>query len=89
MGKPIARVSDTGGGCGGSGVITSSSAHWLMRGQYVALHGDTYQCSRHGQQRLIADHPFTIRGKSIVRQGDRTTCGATIYTGGEGTESGL
>lgn len=88
MSFPISRNGDTGSGCGGNGTIVGASSHWTLRGSLVALNGDSYSCSKHGSQSLIASHRFSIHGKSIVRVGDRTTCGATINTGANGATSG-
>ena len=88
MAVPISRNGDTGAGCGSTGVIVGASSHWNMRGSLVALHGDAYACAEHGIQSLVSNHTFTIRGRSIIRVGDTTTCGATIQTGAPGTFSG-
>lgn len=82
----IARNGDRGDGCGGNGVITGASSRYTCRGSLVARNGDAYQCTRHGTRAVIANHHWTLDGQSIVLVGDKTTCGATIRTGAEGTD---
>lgn len=86
--KPIACVGHRGKGCndGGSGEIVGSSSHFTVRGRLAALDGDSYRCRVHGMQKLIATSHFEVSGKKLARMGDKTTCGATIFEGAEGTE---
>lgn len=77
----VARLTDIGGGCGGSGYISRVSTHFECYGQPAAVHDDDYTCSKHGGQRLIGSSHMEVDGRSIIRVGDRTTCGATILTG--------
>ncbi len=81
VGRQIARLGDTGGGCGGSGVITNVSSHFECYGALVALHGDGYSCSKHGGQTLIGTSHLGVFDLSVIRVGDRSTCGAIINTG--------
>jgi uncharacterized Zn-binding protein involved in type VI secretion len=82
----IARQGDRGSGCGGSGSITGASTHFSCRGARAAKDGDSYSCSKHGQQSVKGNHHWKINGKSIILEGDKTTCGATIQSGAGGTD---
>lgn len=84
----IARNGDKGGGhlCGSTGVITGASSHFQCRGPLAAKDGDTYMCRKHGKQKCVASHHFTLNGKSIVLVGDLTSCGAKIQEGARGTD---
>ena len=82
----VARLGDTGGGCGGTGVITGSAAKTTVDGKLVARVGDKYTCTLHLVQSIsTGSSKYVCEGKATAVVGSLTSCGATINSGASDT----
>lgn len=78
--KSIARLGDSGfhNFDQDPGNIISSSADVLVDGVGIARNGDLYNCSWHGTVFVLGTSKHYVNGERLVRDGDKTTCDATI-----------
>lgn len=83
MGKPVARLGDTGSH-GGS--ITTGSSSIPVNGKAVACVGDIYDCPKHGPNPIVTGAQSVFgQGNLVAHVGSRTACGATITSGSPDT----
>ena len=82
----VARLGDTGSGCGGSGVITGSASKTTVDGKLVARVGDQYTCSLHLVQSITTgSSKYICEGAVTAVVGSSTSCGAIIDSGASDT----
>lgn len=77
----IVRQGDTGLHGPFTGVVSRATGSATLNGKKVAVHGDLYKCSKHGNQKIIATGSATLDGKKVVKVGDKAACGAVILKG--------
>ncbi len=76
--KPLITLGDK---TSHGGTVVSASSVILHEGQPVACDGDLVTCpiTGHSPAKIIASgQGFTIDGKSVAHDGDKTTCGAIL-----------
>ncbi|AFI89813.1 PAAR domain-containing protein [Pectobacterium parmentieri] len=76
MSKPLIVLGDK---TDHGGVVTTACSGFKNQGAIVACAGDTVVCPQHGTT-VIVGHAqgFSINGKGVAREGDKTSCGASL-----------
>lgn len=62
------------------GTVITASGHAQTGGRNIACVGDKVKCPRHKDDETIVtgDASLLIDGKPVAREGDKTSCGATL-----------
>ncbi|HHQ4306440.1 PAAR domain-containing protein [Serratia fonticola] len=79
MAKPVIVLGDK---TDHGGTVTTACSGFKNQGALVACEGDTVVCPQHGTT-VIVGHAqgFSVGGKNIAREGDKTSCGARLIAG--------
>ena len=83
MPGPVIRLGDK---TSHGGSVLEGSPHSDSGGIAIARLGDKVSCPKHGNGTIASgDQTMIVDGKPAARDGDKTSCGATLIAGQQAT----
>ena len=83
MPGPVIRLGDK---TSHGGSVLEGSPHSDSGGIAIARLGDKVSCPKHGNGTIASgDQTMIVDGKPAARNGDKTSCGATLIAGQQAT----
>ena len=83
MPGPVIRLGDK---TSHGGSVLEASPHSDSAGIAIARLGDKVSCPKHGNGTIASgDQTMIVDGKPAARDGDKTSCGATLIAGQQAT----
>ena len=83
MPGPVIRLGDK---TSHGGAVLEASPHSDSAGIAIARLGDKVSCPKHGNGTIASgDQTMIVDGKPAARDGDKTSCGATLIAGQQAT----
>ncbi|WP_058910189.1 PAAR domain-containing protein [Entomohabitans teleogrylli] len=76
MAKPLIVLGDK---TDHGGVVITACSGLKSQGLMVACEGDSVVCPKHGATVIVGHGSgFSVDGKNVARDGDKTSCGASL-----------